>query len=245
MRLMEEIGIMKHGNSKRASIWGSILVVAVLAIVLVTAGCSATDVVGKVSVTSFDSVLTAVGDKVTTDEMNNGWSLQSPGGERFVWSKDFSSTGKPDLMMELNAKPFLDAGLDTKKLPKGTYWYDAATNLLMVHSEQGTDKFTYTGEPKPLDSFKKIVETHRSIIGYHEKLDHYGVAFGNGNMFEWAKDMATNDKDIVFVLNPQPFIDAGVDAAAIKEWVFAKVEVKDASGKKELVDKFLKPYNLK
>ncbi len=242
---MEEIGIMKHGNSKRASVWGRIPVVVVLAMILVTVGCSATDVVGKVSITSFDSVLTAVGDKVTTDEVNNGWSLQSPGGERLVLSKDFSSEGKPDLMMELNAKPFLDAGLDTKMLPEGTYWYDADTNLLMVHSEQGADKFTYAGDAKPLETFKKIVATHRSIIGYHEKLDHYGIAFGNGNMFEWAKDMATNDKDIVFVLNPQPFIDAGVDAAAIKEWIFAKVEVKDASGKKELVDKFLKPYNLK
>ena len=33
---------------------------------------------------------------------------------------------------------------------------------------------------------------------------------GNGNMFEWAKDMKTTgmtidqDKDIVFVLNPEP-----------------------------------------
>ncbi len=221
------------------------LIVAVLATVLVMAGCSATDVVGRISATSFESVLTAMGDKVTTDEMNNGWSLQSPGGERLVWSKDFSAAGKPDLMMEFNAQPFLDAGLDPKKLPEGTYWYDPATKLLMVHSEQGTDKFTNTGDTKPMDTFRQIIATHRNIIGYHEKLDHYGIAFGNGNMFEWAKDMAANDKDIVFVLNPQPFIDAGVDAAAIREWLFAKVEIKDANGKKELVDKFLKPYNLK
>jgi hypothetical protein len=246
MRIMKQAVSKKVSNRKSISVFTALaMVIAVLAMVTALAGCSGTDVIGKVSVTSFDSVLTAVGDKVTTDEMNNGWSLQSPGGERLVLSKDFSSTGKPDLMMELNAKPFLDAGLDPTKLPEGTYWYDAATSLLMVHSEQGTDKFTYAGDPTPLDTFKQIVATHRSIIGYHEKLDHYGVAFGNGNMFEWAKDMATNDKDIVFVLNPQPFIDAGVDPAAIKEWVFAKVEVKDANGKKELVDKFLKPYNLK
>ncbi len=236
---------MNHMNVKAASVGKIALAAAVLSGVLLTAGCTATDVIGKVSVTSFDSVLTSLGDKVATDGTNNGWSLQSPGGERFVWSKDFSAAGKPDLMMEFDAKPFLDAGLDPKKLPEGTYWHDAAKNLLMVHSEQGTDKSAYTGEPKPLDSFRKIVETHRSLIGYHEKLDHYGVAFGNGDMFEWAKDLSTNDKDIVFVLNPQPFMDAGVDPAKMQEWVFAKVEVKDANGKKELVEKFLKPYSLK
>jgi hypothetical protein len=109
----------------------------------------------------------------------------------------------------------------------------------------GNDKFTYTGEAKPLDSFKKIVETNRESIGYHAALDHYGVAMGNGNMFEWAKDMSTNDKDIVFVLNPQPFIDADVDPAKVEGWAFAKVEVMEDGGKKVEVDKLLKPFDLK
>lgn len=221
-----------------------ILVIAVLTLILALAGCQAADVVGKVAVTSFDAVLNQAGDKVTADEMNGGWSLESPGGERFVWSKDFSAEKKPDLMMELDATPFLDAGLDPAKLDPEIYLYEAGSKILMVHSELGSDKFAYTGEARPLDSFKQLVETHRDSIGYHEALDHYGVAFGNGNMFEWAKDLKTNDKDIVFVLNPQPLIDAGVDPATVKEWVFAQVEVKDDQGKEKLVDKFLKPYNL-
>lgn len=221
-----------------------IMVVAVLALVFALAGCQSTDVVGKVSITSFESILNTIGDKVTADEMNGGWSLQSAGGERFVWSKDFSAEKKPDLMMELDATPFLDAGLDPGKLDKETYLFDSTSNILMVHSELGADKFSYTGEAKPLDSFKQIVATHRDSIGYHETLDHYGAAFGNGNMFEWAKDMATNDKDIVFVLDPKPLIDGGVDPAKVKEWVFAQVEIKNDQGNKELVDKFLKPYNL-
>ncbi len=219
-------------------------VMAVVALVLALSGCQSTDVVAKVSITSFESVLNALGDQVTADEMNGGWSLQSPGGERFVWSKDFSADKKPDLMMELDATPFLDAGLDPAKLNKETYLFDSSSKILMVHSELGAEKFSYTGDPKPLDSFKQLVATHRDSIGYHEKLDHYGAAFGNGNMFEWAKDMAANDKDIVFVLNPQPLIDAGVDPSKVKEWVFAQVEVKNPQGQKELVDKFLKPYNL-
>ena len=216
----------------------------VLALVLALAGCQSTDVVAKFSVTSFEALLNTLGDKVAADDVNGGWALQSPGGERFVWSKDFSTDKKPDLMLELDATPFLNAGLDPTKLDKETYLYDDRMNFLMVHSELGADKFAYSGEVTPLDSFKQLVATHRDSIGYHETLDHYGAALGNGNMFEWAKDMATNDKDMVFVLNPQPLIDAGVDSAKVEAWVFAQVEVKNEQGQKELVDKFLKPYNL-
>ncbi len=217
---------------------------AVLTLALALAGCQGTDVVGKVAVTSFESILNTVGDKVTADDQNGGWALQSAGGERFIWSRDFSAENKPDLIMELDAIPFLDAGLDTEKLDTEAYLYDPASKILKVYAELGSDKFAYSGEPEPLDSFKQLVATHRDSIGYHEKLDHYGVAFGNGNVFEWAKDTATNDKDIVFVLNPKPFIDAGVDPASVKQWVFAKVEIKNDQGKDELVDKFLKPYDL-
>jgi len=34
-----------------------------------------------------------------------------------------------------------------------------------------------------------------------------------------------NDKDIVFVLNPEPLIAAGVDPKAVDGWVFARVPV--------------------
>lgn len=209
------------------------------------AACQATDVVGKMAVTSFEAVLNRIPDKITSDEVNNGWSLESPTGERFVWSKDFSKAGNPDLMLEFDAKPFINAGLDVNKLPKENYLYVKDMDKLIVHAELGDNKFTYSGEPKPVDTFNKIVETNRDSIGYHEALDHYGVAMGNGNMFEWAKDMSKNDKDIVFVLNPQPFIDAGVDPAKVEGWVFAKVPVMDENNKKIEVDKLLKPFDLK
>ena len=215
-----------------------------ITVALSLAACQTTDVVGKIAVTSFEAVLNKVPDKVTSDEINNGWSLASPTGERFVWSKDFSKEGNPDIMLEFDSRPFIAAGLEVRKLPAETYLFVEDMNILMVHSELSDDKFTYSSEAKPLDSFKKLVETNRDSIGYHAALDHYGVALGNGNMFEWAKDMNTNDKDIVFVLNPQPFIDAGVDPAKVEGWAFAKVEVMDDNGKKIEVDKLLKPFDL-
>lgn len=221
-----------------------IIVLSALAVTAALAGCQNTDVIGKVSITSFDAILNQAPDQVAFDEMNNGFALKSPGGERLVWGKDFSTEGKPDLMMELDATPFLNAGLQPEKLDKEMYLYDSASKILMIHSEIGPKAFSYSGEATAIDAYKQLVKNYRETVGYHEKLDHYGVKFGNGNMFEWAKDMATNDKDIVFVLNPQAFIDAGVDPAKVTGWVFAQVEVKDDAGKDVLVDKFLKPYNL-
>ncbi|MHB1391878.1 MAG: hypothetical protein ACYCYE_02185 [Clostridia bacterium] len=222
-----------------------IIISLILIMAVSLAACQATDVVGKVAVTSFEAILNTVPDKVTFDDTNNGWSLASPTGERFIWGKDFSMENMADVMMEFDAKPFTNAGLNVNLLPQEIYLYDSNMDKLKVHSELGNEKFTYSGEAKPLDSFKKLVETHRANIGYHEKLDHYGVALGEGNMFEWAKDMSTNDKDIVFVLNPETLINAGVDPSKVEGWVFAKVEVKDEQGKAIEVDKFLKPFNLK
>ncbi len=222
-----------------------IIIGLVLSLAVSLAACQATDVVAKYAVTSFETVLNKIPDKITYDEAKNGWSLTSPTGERFIWGKDFSRENTPDIMLEFDSEPFINAGLDVNKLPKDTYLYDGNTNKLMVISELGSEKFTYNEEEKPLDSFKKIVETHRDNIGYHAALGHYGVSLGNGNMFEWAKDINTNDKDIVFVLNPQPFIDAGADPGKVEGWAFAKVPVMDEKRKTVEVDKLLKPFDLK
>ncbi len=220
----------------------TLLLAATLSMAFLFSACQSTDVVGKVAVTSFEEVLTVASDNVTFDEEKNSWNLESPAGDEFKWSKDFSTT-EADSIIEFDAAPYVNAGLDVAKLPEN-YVYDPATGRLSLNFALGEEKFNYSGEVNPLDSFKKIVETKRELIGYHEALDHYGIALGDGNMFEWAKDMSKNDKDIVFVLNPQPFIDAGVNPDQIEGWVFAKVEMMD-NGKKMEVDKLLKPFDLK
>lgn len=221
-----------------------LLIVTAVAMVLVFTftACQKTDVVGNVSKTSFEALITKIADKVVVDEQNNSWALTSPGGERFMWSKDL--TGTSDAAIEFDATPFINAGLDATKLPAEIYTYDQASNKIKIAAELGNSKAAAKADATALDSFKQLVDTAREAIGYHAKLDHYGVALGNGNMFEWAKDMSTNDKDMVFVLNPQPFIDAGVDTAKLTDWVFAKVPVMDENNKPIEVDKFLKPYEI-
>ncbi|TYC88195.1 hypothetical protein FXB42_00860 [Acetobacterium wieringae] len=219
-----------------------ILAGAALLLLVVLSGCQQTDVVGKTSITSYDAVLQAIPNQIVEDENNGGWALSAPDGTaRFIWSKDYSSGTPHDVMLEVDAKPFIAAGLDVTKLPAGMLVDDK----IMVGTMLGDEKLTYSGEVTPLASYEQLVNLKRDHIKYHTALDHYGVDIGDGNMFEWAKDLSTNDKDIVFVLNPQLFIDAGVDPEKVEGWVFAKVSAEDEDKKPIEVDKFLKPFNIK
>lgn len=217
-----------------------ILIVTTLVLALSLSACKETDVIGKVASTSLESIINKIPASIQADDTYKAWALTSATGERFIWSTDFSNEGTPDAMIEFDAQPFIDAGVDLNKLPAEMIVDDK----IVYKSELSADQFTYKGEATPIDSFKQIIKTNRTAIGYHSALDHYGIALGGGNMFEWAKDIKTNDKDIVFVLNPQPFIDAGVDPNAIEGWIFAKVEMMDEKGKPMQVDKLLKPFNL-
>lgn len=220
---------------KKTRLLGILLIITLLTLT----ACAQTDVVGKVSVTSFDQVLKL--SSVTTDETYGGWSLNAPDqSARFIFSSDFKVSSPHDVMVELDAKPFIDAGLDTAKLPDGVYF----DGMIMVGQDLGDTAFPDSAKKTALASYEELVRLKRETIGYHEKLDHYGVDLGNGNKFEWAKDLSKNDKDIVFVLDPKMMIDAGVDPAKVTGWVFAKVEIKDAAGKPVEVDKFLKPFDL-
>ena len=219
----------------------SILIPVLLVATVIFAGCtSQLDVVADKSISSFESVINEL--PIEADSEDSSWILTAPDNSaKFLWSKDFSSTTDYDVKLELDSQPFINAGLDISKLPEGAIYGDK----IILGTDLSDEKLTYNGEATPLDSYKKIVEKSRDNIGYHAALDHYGIDLENGNMFEWAKDISANDKDIVFVLNPQMFIDAGVNPQEVEGWVFAKVETMDKDGKKIEVDKFLKPFDLK
>ena len=235
------------------------IVIGAVAIAAVSfAGCAATDIVAKVANTSFGAVVAASGSRVAWSDADQAWALSSPNGDQLLLSPDFSRNNaggtsasaadldKPDAEFVFDAAPFVAAGLDISKLPAADgIKYELEDGKFMVHFELGADKFSPDAKRSIEATFAELVKFQRPRIGYHEKLDHYGIKLGNGNMFEWAKDMSTNDKDIVFVLNPEPFIAAGIDPSKIEGWAFAKVEMKDDAGKTVLVDKLLKPFNLK
>lgn len=222
-----------------------VLLGMLLASIFIFSGCEAADVVAKVSLTSFDALVKAVPAPVIFDSEKGGWVINGMDGkERIILSTDFSSD-HPDIVLELDAAPFLNAGLDASKLPGNQYRYDAATGKIEMAFEYGAEKFGPETEKSALDAFRKIVKAHRNIIGYHEEGDHYKIDLGNGNSFAWAKELSTNKTDMAFILNPKPWVDAGVDTAQLKEWAFIKMPVIDKEGKPAKVDVFIKGFNVK
>jgi hypothetical protein len=208
-----------------------------------TAACKQLDVVASNALKSFQEVTNTVPDRIEADEMNGGWALTAPDDSaRFIWSKDFSKSPLHDVMLEFSAQPFLDAGLDASRLPEEIVVYE---DKIMVGTKLGEEAFTYRGDITPYASFEQIVKLKGGSIGYHTALDHYGIDLAGGNMFEWAKDMNTNDKDIAFVLNPEPFIQAGVDPDKVEAGFSPRCLRWIRTVKKSKWINCLKPFNLK
>lgn len=191
---------------------------------LTLGSCDRLDVVRTDSARAFGEVLKVL--PASGGDLNG---ITAPDNSaRFLWSGE-------DAAITFDITPFVNAGLNTSK-------FDNIADGVMVIGYAFQSAGQKPGEP--LADFAGLAKNKRSSIGYHAALDHYGVTLGGGNIFEWAKDMNTNDKDIVFVLNPEPFIAAGVDPNRIAGWTFAKVTVDDANGKPAQVDKILKAFNL-
>jgi len=213
------------------------LITITLAFALIAAlltGCASADVVLKYSPASLDKIIEAYPSIVTDNtQTDHYYYLTVDGITTLKVSHDYSLTGAEDLVLQTPLQPFVDAGLDSAKLGAG-YRTDGTTLYLVADFGAGTGmKKTIT------DSLFESAKADRSVLSYHAALDHYGIKLPAGK-FEWAKDNATNDKDIVFVIAAQPLADLGVDVKNIDGWIFKTMQ--DDAGKD--FDVLLKPYSL-
>ena len=201
-----------------------------------------TDVVGAAAVTSFGKILGALPSPAANDAEHT-WVLAAPDGKAsFSWRSAEERERPFDVYISFDAAPFVNAGLDTAKLP------DAMKPKLpdgqLVVGSRLSKGMKYSGDVTPLSSFEQIALLNRDSIGFHAPLGHYGVTVADGFVFEFAEDMSKNDKDIVFVLDPKIFIDAGVTPEKVEGWAFAKVPLEDEWGRPYEAEKFLKPFDL-
>ena len=215
----------------------------VLAASLVLTGCGSTDVVAGSAVSSFGAM--ANNDAVQSQAAVSGgaeyWRLQASEAAVFVLGKNADSD--LDIALELDATPFINAGLNPSLLSEERYSFDPATSRLSVVSNLGDTELDGAPGDSVEKTFEQWVKGYRKSIGYHAPMDHFGISLGDGNMLEWAKTLESNDKDLVSVLNPEPLIQAGVDPAKLETWVFGEVEVMDEAGKAVMVEKFLMVYS--
>jgi hypothetical protein len=245
------VHIAEKSSIRQRGIVASLTAAMPMAIFLLgLSGCGAsTDVVGKYAVESFGPVVAASAERITYAD--GVWTLSSVGGDEVRFSVDPTRTDRGDVEFSLDAEPFLAAGLGVAKLvaptktqsPSGVT-YAVVDGRLVLRFELGSQPFSIDSSKSIEKAIAELVRTQRARIGYHAALDHYGIKLGDGHMFEWAKDISKNDKDIVWVLNPEPFIAAGVDPLKVEGWTYAKVEMMD-NGKKVQVDRLLKPFDLK
>ena len=190
---------------------------------------SSLDVIAKDSVRSFGEVI----EIITPNTTEIDWELVAPSSEAaFLWNSE--SAG-----LWINITPFIAAGLDIS-----TFNNISDNNMFIRtvfnNNEQGGEQ----GRNTPLVDYEKIVHTSRNSISFHTEMNHYNINLGNGNMFEWAKDFTTNDKDIVFVLNPEPFINAGVNPTDVAGWTYTTVSIMH-EGRNVETYKFLKSFDIK
>ncbi|MDR3248106.1 MAG: hypothetical protein LBT39_04905 [Treponema sp.] len=225
------------------------IAIVLLAALALLASCRALDGVANTSVKSFEAMLGALPEapKQTDSGVDfSQWTLAAPDKTAtFTWNDDIYAANGLTARLEFSAEPFVKAGLAGGKfdLPGGTLANGAISIAANLPATGKIDSNTTPGTA--LGAYKIVTQAARNRIGYHAALDHFGVDLGGGNMFEWAKDLSTNEKDIVFVLNPEPFIAAGVDPNRVEGWVYAKVPTMDERGRKIEVDKLLKPFNLR
>ena len=210
------------------------VMITILSIVFAAAlltGCASLDVILRDSPKSLDSILAANPVFASAGDASY-FSLSADGETALLVSSDYARTSE-DLLFQTPLKPFLDAGLDVSKLGAG-YRADGSSLYLTADFGSGTGaKDTIT------NALFESVKADRGALGYHAALDHYGIALTNGK-FEWAKDAATNDKDVVFVLFAKPLADLGVDVQNIEGWIF--MTMKDDAGND--LDVLVKPYSL-
>jgi len=206
------------------------------AIALTLINCSNLDVVKTDAIRAFGDIL-----KILPAENKKGdsseWVLSAPDNAAwFHWKNQ-------EIKIIVGAQPFVSAGLDLSKLEQGI-----VNENTLVYSSPLSNA---TERDAPLKLFEKNADFFRASLGYHPEMDHYNFTIGNGNIFEWAKDLSTNgttgknqDLDIVFALNPEPLIAVGVDTEKLEGWTYAQVPV-DIDGKPTKVWKILKSFNLK
>ena len=218
------------------------LIILAVVLIAVLAGCTAKPVEEKPVVetpveASDPSIVSFVALSETIDwtvDGNNFVTFAPDQSVSLAIAQSFTSEN--DVVMSVDAAPFIAAGLDVTKLPEGLF-VDGRLNY--VTSIDGNTTYANVTE-----AFTDILSIQADLVGYHAALDHYGLSLQDGNVFEWAADVNTNDKDIVFVLNPQTLIDAGTNVEAVEAWIFAEVEIMQADGTMKMVPKLLKPFDL-
>ena len=200
-----------------------------------------TDLVVRFGKRTFAGMLTHLSERPALAN-DSEWVLVAPDGSaEFVWRSFPESGTEYDAALRIPAEPFIAAGLDAEKLPKGIF---QDGHLVFALPRASFPDGPSTAALDAESSFGRIMGAHRDRIAYHYQLGHYGIDMGGGNLLEWAADPRENALDLVFALEPTALERAGVDVNAVDGWTLGSVLVHEPGGRKVEVPKLLKPFDL-
>ncbi|MDR2647123.1 MAG: hypothetical protein LBB67_03250 [Oscillospiraceae bacterium] len=215
----------------------SLLLILLVCAALFTS-CSTLDVVKEDAGRAFSEILQVS----PAQKKDDWWLITAPDAAACL------AISNDTIWMVVDASPFIAAGLDVSALDYFSETIFYAETL--TFSLPAWDAENKNVKDSASAQFIADLDFMRGSLNFHTQMDHYGIKFGDGNMFEWAKDLKTNgynnatqDKDIVFALNPEPLIEAGLNPQQVAGWNYAQVEV-DENGETVQVWKLLKPVDL-
>lgn len=189
------------------------------------------DIVKNTAANSFNDLL--INNEIKKEKQGSNWVVTMP--DETTKLIFYISEKETKILLKIDAKPFADNGLDVTKLPPYIS-YNNVSKELTIESIYGNKKLDNDSTINFI--YDDIITTYRDKLGYHSILDHFGLLLEDGNAFEYAKDISTNDKDIVVVLNPSIFINASVDIENLVDYKYIDVEMDNGDKVKKLVKIF-------
>jgi hypothetical protein len=109
----------------------------------------------------------------------------------------------------------------------------AANNVKGVNAGNGSNI---------IDTFENVLRSNRHALEYHTDKDLFELHLGGGNAFRWAKDWRTNTQGMTFILNPQPFVEAGLELENLEGWRVADIDIMHGPESSQTVLRLLKNY---
>ncbi len=169
------------------------LPVLVLALALILSACSPLNAEQRDAVRAFGDLLSVLPPEGDGRDDSGLWRITAPDGSAwFEWDNQ-------GVMMGVEMGPLTEAGLSDRA---PLIFFAPAFNMLNLDVQ-----------PTPLRQFEKDAAYFRDRIGYAFSVDRYYIDIdGLGNRIEFARDINTNDKDIVFVISVAALIQEDADA---------------------------------
>lgn len=228
-------------------------IIACSIMVAALAGCQRTitgNAVADNGLNSFKEMVSTYPEYKGFHEALQHWGFKLPTGEKFEWSNDMSAN-KADFAMVMLADPLVEAGLDVDKLDKNEWLYEPAgkddmgedlPNRLIKPYNVSDKKEKSNGSE---DSMRRLLKADTNIIKYHEEQQHYRLLLGDGNEVQWTEKLGINNADMVFILNAQPLVEAGLDINKLEGsgWIFREAS-KDNMGMGENPDQIVKIFDI-